>query len=342
MDFKEELIYMSRYVGMRKDFVQAGGGNTSVKISDELMYIKSSGIALSEMNLENGYSLVNYKMIGESLSDYNITGNYDKEIINKSIVKGNKPSIETFLHSITDRYTIHVHATMVNILTCQNNGMSILKELFPNAIYVDYALPGIELGNKVVEACKNKKKELIFLKNHGVIISGNDCLKIINKLEEVINKISNYLNIDISRYNNVSYIFGLYKKINKNFSNLIYLCEDRYVEKALKKNNNQLWNYLIFPDSIVYCGINKIEIQNKDKKEVLAVIKENLNAVIILFNGYIYINASSLKRAKDIEDILSNSAQIYLNSKEKLDYINNNEQYKIVQSDEEKYRKNMY
>ena len=37
------LIQISKYAGMRNDLAQAGGGNTSVKIDDQVMLVKSSG-----------------------------------------------------------------------------------------------------------------------------------------------------------------------------------------------------------------------------------------------------------------------------------------------------------
>ena len=57
----ESLIKLSKYAGMREDIIQAGGGNTSVKIDNETMFIKSSGYQLSEMEENVGYSKVNYK-----------------------------------------------------------------------------------------------------------------------------------------------------------------------------------------------------------------------------------------------------------------------------------------
>lgn len=342
MNYKEELVYISKYVGMRKDYVQAGGGNTSVKISNELMFIKSSGIALSDMNEENGYSLVNYKLIKNCLMEYNNSKKYDKKILEKSLIEGKRPSIETFLHSITEKYTIHVHSTIINILTCQESGMDILKKLFPNSILVDYALPGIELANKLIEQSYNQsKKEIIFLKNHGIIVSDDNYIEAIYKLNEIVNKVANYLNIDISKYNNVSYIYNLYREIQSDFSNVIYLSEDRYIMNALEKNNGYIWNYLLFPDSVVYCGIEHIEAISNNKEDFIKLINRNPKIAIILLDGYIYINAKSIKHAKDIEDILSSSAQIYLNAKEKLEYIDNIEQEKINKSDSEKYRKNM-
>ena len=40
MDEIKKLIKLSKYAGMREDIIQAGGGNTSVKIDNEKMFIK--------------------------------------------------------------------------------------------------------------------------------------------------------------------------------------------------------------------------------------------------------------------------------------------------------------
>ena len=65
MNYKNELVCISKYAGMREDLVQAGGGNSSVKISKEEMLIKASGYSLSELTETEGYSVVNYSVITE-------------------------------------------------------------------------------------------------------------------------------------------------------------------------------------------------------------------------------------------------------------------------------------
>ena len=52
----KSFIYLSRYAGMREDLVQAGGGNSSVKLSRTKMLIKASGFQMSEIGEANGYS----------------------------------------------------------------------------------------------------------------------------------------------------------------------------------------------------------------------------------------------------------------------------------------------
>lgn len=51
---------------MREDLVQAGGGNSSFKISEEKMAIKASGYQLADITETDGYALVNPKVIREA------------------------------------------------------------------------------------------------------------------------------------------------------------------------------------------------------------------------------------------------------------------------------------
>ena len=43
------FIRISKYAGMRNDLGQAGGGNTSVKLDDQVMLVKSSGFQLADL-----------------------------------------------------------------------------------------------------------------------------------------------------------------------------------------------------------------------------------------------------------------------------------------------------
>lgn len=67
---------------------------------------------------------------------------------------------------------------------------------------------------------------------------------------------------------------------------------------------------------------------------------ENLDTVIIVCNNNIYINTKSLKKAREIELVLSASAQIYLNiNNDEINELSYNEQNKINKSKLEKYRR---
>ena len=59
----KQLIKISKFAGERFDLVQAGGGNSSVKLGNGEMLIKASGLSLSEMEQNKGYAHVNNEKI---------------------------------------------------------------------------------------------------------------------------------------------------------------------------------------------------------------------------------------------------------------------------------------
>lgn len=57
----ERYVSLSAAIGARVDYVQGGGGNTSVKLNDSLMAIKASGYKLSDIGLDKGYAVMSYQ-----------------------------------------------------------------------------------------------------------------------------------------------------------------------------------------------------------------------------------------------------------------------------------------
>ena len=106
----DRFVHLSKYAGMREDLVQAGGGNSSVKIDEKIMLVKASGYQLAELSSNSGYSTIDYNAISEA---FNKCDNIDtlseedgKRILTSVQKEGEKPSIETFLHAITSTFTI--------------------------------------------------------------------------------------------------------------------------------------------------------------------------------------------------------------------------------------------
>lgn len=133
----ENFVRISKYAGMREDLVQAGGGNVSVKLNARNMLIKSSGQSLADVDFKYGFSVVNYSLLKSTIrmlvgSNNEVGKNIEQDALRKAIVRGNRPSIETFVHAITKKYTLHTHPVLVNALTCQRDGMSIIKKLLFN------------------------------------------------------------------------------------------------------------------------------------------------------------------------------------------------------------------
>ena len=54
----ENFRRVSGTVGARADYVQGGGGNTSVKLDGGLMAIKASGYCLKDIDVDKAYALM--------------------------------------------------------------------------------------------------------------------------------------------------------------------------------------------------------------------------------------------------------------------------------------------
>lgn len=347
MDEIKNLIKLSKYAGMREDIIQAGGGNTSIKIDNEKMFIKSSGYQLSEMEENVGYSKVNYKKIIDYFKSHlEIKRSDEKELLNETLIEGKRPSIETFLHSITQKYTLHTHPLLINVFTSRVSGMEELKSIFPDSLIIGYQTPGIFLAkdffDKFSKLDNPQKVNIVFLKNHGLIVSGRNIDEVIELHEKVLKKLEDSLKINMQAYRNSTY---LYKKLESFLeNNIVYLCENSKIKSFKENNNIDKVNYCFSPDSLIYCN-KKILVLNKNDDMLEATKKHILeygNANVIFFENEFYIITPNIKKAKEIESVLSFNLQVLeLNKNEKMDFLEEEEQNFLLNWDSEKYRKNL-
>ena len=343
----KNLIKLSKYAGMREDIIQAGGGNTSVKINDETMFIKSSGYQLSEMEENVGYSKVNYKKIVDYFkSNLEIKRSDEKELLENTLIEGKRPSIETFLHSITEKYTLHTHPLLINVFTSRKNGMKELKSMFPDSLVIDYQTPGIflakEFFDKFLKLENPQKTNIVFLKNHGLIVSGKNMDEVIELHESILETLENKLKVNMRAYRNSTFLFKKLEDFIEN--NIVYLCENSRIKNFIENNSIEDINYCFSPDSLIYCN-KKILLLNKDD-DMLEVIKNHSlkygNFNVVYFENELYIIAPNVKKAKEIESVLSFNLQVLeLNKNNEMDFLTEEEQNFLLNWDSEKYRKNL-
>ncbi len=174
----KNLEKISKEIGKHNDYVQGGGGNTSVKLDNEWMAIKASGYKLDQVTSNDGFAVINYKKVIEYMNDidFNSGIDYEKEsveFIRKNVLelKGIKllrPSIEAGFHSILKKTVIHTHSVYSNIICCCKEGEGLLRKIFNNTnigfIWIPYIKPGFSLSyyimNKGIEYKKEDKKYL--------------------------------------------------------------------------------------------------------------------------------------------------------------------------------------
>ena len=105
-----------------------------------------------------------------------------------------------------------------------------MKQLFPDALIIEYLTPGIKVCNKIQEIYNDEK--IIFLLNHGIIITTNDYNEQYKLLNNLLIECENYNKENYSKYkfvNNISnFIFD-----NLSIDNVSYLCEDKIINDYL-------------------------------------------------------------------------------------------------------------
>ena len=203
----KELIEISKFYGGNKDFVIAGGGNTSFKDNDTI-WIKASGQPLADLNEEGLVALNRQKLHKISSGIYSdesdLREQQVKEDLFKSIVeqgKDSRPSVETSLHEIINyKFVVHLHPTLINGILCSRNAKNLTQKLFGDSVlFVPYTDPGYTLFKKLeseIVTYRDKLKhdpQIIFLENHGSFVGADSTEEIRRIYDEIIQKIKEQL-----------------------------------------------------------------------------------------------------------------------------------------------------
>ena len=350
----KNFIKISKYAGERFDLVQAGGGNSSVKFNNNEMIIKASGVLLSEVNENIGYSRVDIKKIRHILHNKNVTNDkikINRETHSKNLIKdatldkSNRPSIETLLHSTLYKYTLHTHPIVVNMILIQKEWKNIILSIFKfkDVALVPYRTPGIELAIEL-ERVINKFEvipKIIFLQNHGLIVSSSQPEETQILTDLVLNKIEQYLELDMNRYKLTNKISNLINNIEKN-SEITYLVEDDYLNQQLIEKKRLFMETPFFPDSVVFCGASVFILKDlSDTSEFDNYIaKYNELPKVIIFKNYIFLRALNIKKAKEIEEVLKFQIMVLeKNLKNEKNFLNIEEVNYLTNWEAENYRK---
>jgi rhamnose utilization protein RhaD (predicted bifunctional aldolase and dehydrogenase) len=201
MKITAELISLSRYFG-KPAYVIAGGGNTSYKRGDK-MWIKASGIPLAGIDEEGFVCLSRSELQKISTNKYSDDHVVREKQIKNDLLKARtgdinkRPSVETSLHNLIDfPLVVHTHPTSVNALLCSRGAETVTQELFgSDVLFLDYVNPGYELFKYAERKIKGysdiygRQPGIIFLRNHGLIVSGSSAGDIYSKTSSLIQAI---------------------------------------------------------------------------------------------------------------------------------------------------------
>ncbi|MBE3142149.1 MAG: SDR family NAD(P)-dependent oxidoreductase, partial [Thermoplasmata archaeon] len=198
-----ELIEISKYYGSNKEYVIAGGGNTSFK-DKETIWIKASGQSLAELTEEGLVALSREKLHVISSGIYSDDPSTREEQVKADMFhsipdpgKNKRPSVETSLHEIIQyKFIVHLHPTLINGLLCSRNAKSLTHKLFGESVlFVPYTDPGYTLFKKLEsDIILYREKfshdpQIIFLENHGSFVGADTTEEIRKIYSEIITKI---------------------------------------------------------------------------------------------------------------------------------------------------------
>lgn len=348
---QQDLVMISKYAGERFDLVQAGGGNSSVKLKNGDMLIKASGVALGVLDLDSGYVVVDTDLIKKIVSNDVIILAKDKrqresitaKLIQEATLSNNgRPSIEVILHGLLSKYTLHTHPVVVNMIVNKKDWKEQLKIVFSEEItLIDYYTPGIELGLALQKAIKycNTPPKIVFLQNHGLIISSDNAQEVIELTDYVTSKIEKYFGVDYSKFRLANKVSDLVNQVSSRHM-LSYLSNDADIVNNVIENQ-QIFNHTPFaPDVLVYCGFRILRLDNISDIASLRNYQDRyfeLPKVIILQDN-VYILADSIRKAKEIEELLRFHVVVVARQFEQTNFIQFEELAYLSNWEAEKYR----
>ncbi len=337
----KDLIEISQYYGKQKDFVLAGGGNTSYK-NDRYLWVKASGFSLSTIG-EAGFAKLDRAQLDEvSTKKYSENVLQREEEIKNDLLKSRvepekeqRPSVETSLHNLIGfSFVVHTHSTKVNGLMCSKLAAEKTAELFGDQVlYVAYEDPGYILFKVVEEAIlkyraeKGTEPAVIFLQNHGVFVGANS----IDEIKAIYNDLIAKLD---AVYGEEPAIEGL--PLSAEAAKIVPAIRMMVSGDGLKTvrlvNNTLLSNYLLpenypdvsapfTPDGIVYANSSFIYTEYNDDVDVfLQAVSKEIESYqkekgklpkVILANGLgVLVIADHAEGAEILVDVVTDHCRI--------------------------------
>ncbi len=187
---RDSIIAFCQNVGADPLLVQGAGGNVSWKEGNTL-WIKASGTWLAEAAEKDIFVPVDLAHLETALAE----GDFGAKprVLGSS---NHRPSIETLLHALMPQpVVVHLHA--VEILShlvrvdCEVAFDTLQSEAM-NWVCVPYRKPGAALASAVGEALAiSPEANVVFLRNHGVVIGGDDVVAV----EKFLNELTSLLAI---------------------------------------------------------------------------------------------------------------------------------------------------
>jgi rhamnose utilization protein RhaD (predicted bifunctional aldolase and dehydrogenase) len=168
------LLELSARLGSNPLLVQAGTGNTSIKIGG-VLWIKASGKWLAHAAHEE-------ILVPIDLAE-------TRKCVQRNVDPAGRSSVETAMHSVLrHRVVLHVHSVNAIAWAVRRDAARLLAERLAGLCWkwIPYVPSGLPLAREVESATAGSPEtNILLLANHGLVVCGDDCQAAERLLEEV-------------------------------------------------------------------------------------------------------------------------------------------------------------
>jgi NAD(P)-dependent dehydrogenase (short-subunit alcohol dehydrogenase family)/rhamnose utilization protein RhaD (predicted bifunctional aldolase and dehydrogenase) len=337
-----ELIEISRFYGNNKEYVIAGGGNSSFK-DEETIWIKASGQPLAELD-ENGLVALSRKKLqtisGKTYSDDPVLREEEvKNDLFSSIIdpgKNRRPSVETSLHDlIRYKFVVHLHPTLINGILCSRYAKNLVLKLFgEKMLFVPYTDPGYTLFKKLESEIKGYRDnysydpQIILLENHGSFVSADS----VEEIKKIYGNIISVIEIQFQRLQDIE-LLPYNPVLHKVLPALRMMLSSDRIKVIRCRHNTLIAKYYqnqqefhkislpLTPDIIVYCKTRYLFIEQcASAEKILDSVKLQLPrfqneygylpTIIVIKNTGILAVENSTASAESVLDVFEDLIKV--------------------------------
>ncbi len=175
MNQLKALAEFSARIGSDPEQVQAGGGNTSLKL-DGTLWVKASGFWLADATRTDLFVPVDTARVLDA-----IDGGDEDDVRAATIADENpsglRPSIETSLHALLPhRFVVHTHSVRTIAIAIREDAEARFAERLDGLswAWVPYVFPGLPLTRAIRAAIDSRPIDVIVMGNHGLVVAADD------------------------------------------------------------------------------------------------------------------------------------------------------------------------
>jgi NAD(P)-dependent dehydrogenase (short-subunit alcohol dehydrogenase family)/rhamnose utilization protein RhaD (predicted bifunctional aldolase and dehydrogenase) len=199
----KDLLAVSHHYGSDPGYLLGGGGNSSYKTGKHL-YIKASGVSLSDIGEGGFVKLRRDRLAAMWDRKYSDDPKQREAQVLEDLLAAReagegpkRPSVETLLHDIFEAsYLMHTHPALVNALTCSKQGERAARNILGDAVlWIPTVNPGYILARTTREAVRayrerhGQEPKILLFENHGLCVAGESYEEIRTTTERLIRKI---------------------------------------------------------------------------------------------------------------------------------------------------------